>query len=306
MIGCLELCRGQVAQRRVDARVLVDIVQQAPDLRVGVGEVTVFGQRHLLLFDRRHESLGIAVLTRLTLLRHADVRADLIQARHIGSRGVLHALVGVVDTRLVSRRQRPLQSDKRERLIQMPRELPAAHGPDGDIHEHRQIDKLALAAHGGDVNGLLTNDKCCLTRSTRLHLSWARYAVWQQHTAVQRPCLPCSPSESTRRGGQDEIQDETSVASPPGARRDSGRATALGPGTGNRAYQRLLIWGQPPALPRPSQADQEVRERQEGPHARSGVGAGLDTESIPDVTPLWCLRRCVPVNIQRDGNVSTS
>jgi hypothetical protein len=53
----------------------------------------------------------------------------------------------------------------------------------------------------------------------------------------------------------------------------------------DRAYQSLLAWGQPPALPRPSQADQEVRQSQEsqdsqeGAHARSGICARLDTES---------------------------
>jgi hypothetical protein len=47
----------------------------------------------------------------------------------------------------------------------------------------------------------------------------------------------------------------------------------------DRAYQSLLTWGQPPALPRPSPADQEARESQEGPHARSGICARLDAES---------------------------
>lgn len=51
----------------------------------------------------------------------------------------------------------------------------------------------------------------------------------------------------------------------------------------DRAYQSLLAWGQPPALPRSSQADQEAREScqescQEEPHARSGVCARLDAE----------------------------
>jgi hypothetical protein len=47
----------------------------------------------------------------------------------------------------------------------------------------------------------------------------------------------------------------------------------------DRAYQSLLGWGQPPAHPRPSQADQEAREScQEGPHAHSGVCARLDAE----------------------------
>lgn len=50
----------------------------------------------------------------------------------------------------------------------------------------------------------------------------------------------------------------------------------------DRAYQSLLAWGQPPAIPRPGQEDQEARDRQESQeelHARSGVCARLDAES---------------------------
>jgi hypothetical protein len=52
----------------------------------------------------------------------------------------------------------------------------------------------------------------------------------------------------------------------------------------DRVYQSLLAWGQQPALPRPSQEDQKVRDSQdsqdsqEGSHARSGVCARLDAE----------------------------
>jgi hypothetical protein len=43
MIRRLELRRGQVAQRRMDALVLVHLFQEAPDLRVGVSEIAILG-----------------------------------------------------------------------------------------------------------------------------------------------------------------------------------------------------------------------------------------------------------------------
>src|SRR5262249_49099305 len=56
-----------------DTFVLAHLIQEASDLRVGVGEVAVVGERHLLLFDLAHGPLGVAVLTRLALLGRDDV-----------------------------------------------------------------------------------------------------------------------------------------------------------------------------------------------------------------------------------------
>jgi hypothetical protein len=46
----------------------------------------------------------------------------------------------------------------------------------------------------------------------------------------------------------------------------------------DRAYQSLLAWSQRSALPLQRPEDQEARESQEVPHARSGVCARLDAE----------------------------
>ena len=92
MIGRLELSRGQIAQRGMDALVLVHVVQEAPNLRVGIGAILVLGECHLLLFDRPHEPLGIPLLAWLALLSPADVRAEVLQPDDVGRRGVLHPL----------------------------------------------------------------------------------------------------------------------------------------------------------------------------------------------------------------------
>src|SRR5688572_13341615 len=61
----LEFAWRQVAERRVDAFDVVDVIEKAGELPLGIGEVVVLGEIHLLFFDGAHESLGIAVFTRL-------------------------------------------------------------------------------------------------------------------------------------------------------------------------------------------------------------------------------------------------
>jgi hypothetical protein len=137
--------------------VLVDVVQEAPALGRGVGAIALLGERHLLFFDRPHEPLGVPILARLPLRGHADLRAALLQARPIGGRRVVHAVVRVLAARLVSRQERPLQGAEWEGLSQLPRECPAAHRAGGDSHAQRQGNEIAPQAHVGAVNGLLTN-----------------------------------------------------------------------------------------------------------------------------------------------------
>src|SRR5215471_3997790 len=56
----LELGRRQVAQRRVDALAVVDVVEEPSQLPQRVGEVGVLRQRHLLLLERGINSLHYA------------------------------------------------------------------------------------------------------------------------------------------------------------------------------------------------------------------------------------------------------
>jgi hypothetical protein len=125
---------------------------------------------------------------------------------------------------------RHLQCPHDELCSQMLRHRPADHPATKGIEDHRQGQEILGGRDRGDVNGLLTNDKFCLTRPGRLHLSWSRVEVWQRRVAAQAstrqdPHLPCSPGEDTRRGGQ----DETSMAYSPVVRHTAGRPSPLGP-----------------------------------------------------------------------------
>src|SRR5688572_12020087 len=76
----------------------------------------------------------------------------------------------------------------------------------------------------GDVNGLLTNDKFCLSRSARLTLAWSRYQVHLERQG--RIGSGYLRDESFHRGGGHEARMADSAADGP----VPGRPAALGPG----------------------------------------------------------------------------
>ena len=61
----------QIAQRRMDAFELEDVIEKASDLCMGIGEVAILGERHLLHLDGSHQSLDIAILAHSDTLREA-------------------------------------------------------------------------------------------------------------------------------------------------------------------------------------------------------------------------------------------
>ena len=76
----------------------------------------------------------------------------------------------------------------------------------------------------GPLNGLITNDKFCLTRTERLQLSWPRARV--PHRPAARPY---PPNEVTHRGGQ-HATAAAHLARPADRRADDDGTAALGPG----------------------------------------------------------------------------
>ena len=78
--------------------------------------------------------------------------------------------------------------------------------------------ELAVAT----LNGLITNDKFCMSRMGRLKLSWSRYPLRLRGQSMGQPVYP--PDETSRRGGNRETPMEDL---PPGER-VPGRAAAVG------------------------------------------------------------------------------
>lgn len=76
-------------------------------------------------------------------------------------------------------------------------------------------------------NGTITNDKFCLSRHVRLHLSHWRLARRSQANAVASLLYPCDRDESTlrHRGGSNEA---TPMDLPPSASGADGSSAPLG------------------------------------------------------------------------------
>jgi len=67
---------------------------------------------------------------------------------------------------------------------------PGEYPPGRPVEYRSQVDKSFVHRDVGDVNGLITNDKFCVSRVARLQLTWSRYEVWRPRTAA----LKTSPS----------------------------------------------------------------------------------------------------------------
>jgi len=61
----LKLGRRQIAERRVDALLIVDLLDEASHMFLGFGYRAVFAQVDLLFFDGADEAFGVWVLSRL-------------------------------------------------------------------------------------------------------------------------------------------------------------------------------------------------------------------------------------------------
>ena len=74
----------------------------------------------------------------------------------------------------------------------------------------------------GRLNGLITNDKFCLTRYAQLQLSWSRHAGYLDEKARRESVYPAD--KYAHLGGT----DETPVANPPHLDDPCQRSAALG------------------------------------------------------------------------------
>ena len=107
-----------------------------------------------------------------------------------------------------------------QRTIQMPT-------PDSSceyIHQHRQIDELRFQTDIGDINGLITNDKFCMIRRTKLQLRAKPSYPLCYHPVYQPDCQ--YPSDETFHPGGNH---ETSVEHSATTHTLSGWTTTLGP-----------------------------------------------------------------------------
>jgi len=118
----------------------IDIIDEATDLGERVVEILIVCQFDFFLLDRPNDSFGIAILARLAHRSHTDLHTSGAQKLDILRRGVLNALVAVMNDRYMGS-QGALQRDQRQVLTERASELPAANIWCEDVQDDRQVDK---------------------------------------------------------------------------------------------------------------------------------------------------------------------
>ena len=99
--------------------------------------------------------------------------------------------------------------------------------------QDRQVRPLALSLYAqmlthfvkGDFNGLITNDKFCLSRTGRLTLSWSRRPLRCRVPADASPAYP--PNDSIHCGGPHETPVARKAATDPQPRRAAPMGSSL-------------------------------------------------------------------------------
>src|SRR5215831_17194178 len=94
---CLELSWRQIAQRRVQAFLVIDLFQKQADGSASFVKVPVFSAINFLVLQSLHERLAGGVVVRIPAPAHADANTVSCQQVHVVAGGVLHALVGMMD-----------------------------------------------------------------------------------------------------------------------------------------------------------------------------------------------------------------
>jgi len=103
--------------------------------------------------------------------------------------------------------------------------MPAPDTAGEDIHNHRQVDKAVVQVNVRNVNGMITNDKFCLSRFAQLALSWSRIGLYERRRHA--PIISgYSPDDSIHLGGT----GETHMAHSSTDQSANGWSTTLGSG----------------------------------------------------------------------------
>lgn len=134
----------------------------------------------------------------------------------------LTALVAVTDDggRL---RQRLVHGAQDEGQSQTVIQLPANDITRVPIHDGYQVEPATGQTNVGDVNGMIINDKFCLSRSAQLQLSWSRIGLYERRQ--QNKAKTAYPSDDSIHSGGN---CETPMADSTPNQSENGWATALG------------------------------------------------------------------------------
>ena len=92
----LELGRRQVAERRVQALLVVDLLQKHAHAGLGLGQIAIFRAVDLFVLQGFHKRFARGIVPGIGFPRHADADAVVLEQLRVIGAGVLHAAIGVM------------------------------------------------------------------------------------------------------------------------------------------------------------------------------------------------------------------
>lgn len=129
-----------------------------------------------------------------------------------------------------------------------------ADNPSGEkVQHHGQIEPALSGWDISDINGMITNDKFCLSRNGQLHLSWSRIGLYERRRS-QLPKVGYPSRNVSHSGGN----CETTMAHSSPDQSESGRSATLGSGLSTAAAVE------------PGASDQQFAADQNHPKSNSG------------------------------------
>src|SRR5260370_38711232 len=92
----LELLRGLVAERRVQAKAIIVLINELLDVSAQVIEILIVVGIDLFAFERLYKALTTGVVVRVRRPTHARNHLVLFQHLHVFIRRILHSAIGVM------------------------------------------------------------------------------------------------------------------------------------------------------------------------------------------------------------------
>lgn len=198
-----------VVELEIPVQPMISVVQRL--IAVGVD---------LFILDRAPQAFHEDIVVRPSPTVHADSDPCLRQATRERRAGKLRTLIRIEDQRLTPP-QRFLQAVEAKPSLQRVGDPPRQHLAAIPVQDRRQVPEPSEQPNVGDVNGLIANDKFCVSRVARLQLTWSRYEVWRQRTAAPKT----NPSVEIHFCGGCH---ETTMADSPADDGVNGRPAAMG------------------------------------------------------------------------------
>jgi len=178
-------------------------------------------------FERAEETLRGSIVIAITSTAHTSCEMMLRQPVLHALAGELPAMIRVINQtgRHVTLRCGYLQRGQHQFLGHVLSHRPTDHPAGVQVKHRRQVQPALIRGDVGNVNGMITNDKFCLSRSAQLSLSWSRIGLYERrrHTPI---ISGYSPDDSIHLGGT----GETHMAHSSTDQSANGWSTTLGSG----------------------------------------------------------------------------